>query len=93
MYERVFSMHVCGIVKVCGEYEFVYVYVGDYVCMCGCMLQRFESDRAIRTSNKRPGPDPDSCSLWIRYTSDSKTDKQDDSEIRIGSCSVYPMVI
>jgi len=34
----VFCVHVYQIVNVCGMYEFVYVYVGDYVCLCGWML-------------------------------------------------------
>jgi len=27
---------------------------------------------------RRPGPDPNSCSLWTRYNGDSKTDPWDD---------------
>ena len=43
---------------------------------------------AIRTRLVRSGPvtgDPNSCSLWTRYTDDLKTDLWDDPEIRTDS--------
>ena len=36
---------------------------------------------------QEPGLDPNSCSLWTRYTGDSKTDPWDDPSISTGSCS------
>ena len=66
-----------------------------HVCMCisvrlgECVFQ-FAAPRpvrAIRTGNRRFGPDLDSCSLWTRYTGDSKTNARDDPKIHTGSCS------
>ena len=47
----------------------------------------------IRPSYRRPGPDPDSCSLWAQYIGDLKTAPWDDLEIRTSSCSEDQKVI
>jgi len=83
-------------------YPYICIYVGVHICVCctcvrvylypwvfGYVLQRCELVRAIWTNNRRPRPDPDSCSLWTRYTGDSETGPWDDSEIRTGSCILY----
>ena len=70
------------------------MYVGVRVCICmyvwvlSMCLYLFVCSVAcysisdpfgeIRTSCRRPEPDPDSCSLWTRYNGDSKTDPWDD---------------
>ena len=66
-------------------------------CMCHvcCMCVRVSMtvqlrDAAIWTRLVRSAPiveDSKLCSLWTRYTGDSKTDTRVDSEIRTGSCS------
>ena len=57
-------------------------YVGMVMCCC-------DTNPLVRSgpSNRRPRPGPDGCSLWTRYSGDSKTDARDDPEIRTGSCS------
>jgi len=47
------------------------------LCVYSCELQRCGLARAVRTGNKRSGPDSNSCSLRIQYTGDSKTDSWD----------------
>jgi len=89
-------VYVCVYVIVC---VWVYMYVcimlicvHVYVCVCisSCMY-------VACYSNTNPlvrfGPDPDSCSLWSRYTGDLKTDPCGDSEIRTGSCNEDRTVI
>jgi len=75
-------------------YVCMYVCVYMYVCNCvsiyyvyGYVLQRCGLARVVRTGNRRPGLDPDSCSLWTRYNGNSKTDTWDDPKISTGSCS------
>ena len=69
MYVRV---GVYTYVSVCSGVCLVYIFI--IICMlvtCYSILDLFGE---IRTSCRRPGPDSDSCSLWIRYISNSKTD-------------------
>ena len=49
------------------------------VCWVACFSDTDPLTRSI--------PDPNTCSLWSRYTDDSKTDLWDDPEIPTGSCS------
>ena len=72
----------------------VYVY-GMYTNTClslyGCEFMCVQlRSTAIRTRSMRSGlvtGDSELCSLWTRYTGDSKTDLRDDQEICTGSCS------
>jgi len=74
-------LHVC-------VYACVYAYVyGVVMCtsvcsgkfmgwvMCCSVSDPFGE---IRTRYRRPGPDPDSCSLWTRYNGNLKIDSWDD---------------
>jgi len=74
-----------------GTYWVYYVCVCVFIplpfCVFDCVLKRCGLVREIRISCRRPEPDSDSYSLWIRYTDDSKTDPWDDLEIRTGSYS------
>jgi len=63
-------------------YGCVHVYL--YVRVSICVWLRVTT---IRTRLVRLGPNPDSCSLWTRYTGDSKTDPWDNLEICTDSCS------
>ena len=68
-------------------YMYVCILVFVWVHVFGCMLQCFGLVRAIRTGNRRPGPDPNSWLLWTRNTGDSKTDSWDDLKIRTSTCN------
>ena len=72
---------------------YLYAYMGVkhvfmFICMCWLRATAFWIC-LVRSepSYRRPGPDPDSCPLWIRYIGDSKTDPWDNPEISTGSCS------
>jgi len=90
-------MHVCTRVCVC-MHVCMCIYV---VCVCIRVYVRVSSWVGLRvamfrTRLVRVGPiagDTDLCSLWTRYTCDSKTDSWDDPEIRTGSCSEDQMAI
>ena len=66
-------------------YNCIRIFIGE------CVFQLPHTDSLMRSEmiTEYPG----SCSLWTRYTGDSKTDKRYDSEIRTGSYSANPMVI
>ena len=78
--------HVCKYMR---EFLSIYVYiVCIYVYMCVSVACYSDTDTLARSE-----PDPDTCSLWTRYNSDSKTNSWDDSVIRSGSCSEDQTVI
>jgi len=86
----VYTHNVClGVCKSMYVYVLVCAWVFMslyYVCSVVCYSV---SDPLVRSKpgNRRPGPNSDLCSLWIRYTGDSKTGAQDDSEIPTSSYS------
>jgi len=58
-------MYVCKCM-----YEYAWVYI-----MCVRLRATALRTRSCSSNqNKRSGPDPNSCSLWTQYTSESKTD-------------------
>jgi len=98
---NVLCKYICILV-----YVRVWVYAYVSVCSCGCLAciyiylyVRLHATvfrtRPVRSelSYSRPGPDPDSCSLWIRYTGNSKTDPCDDPLISTDLCSEDQMAI
>jgi len=91
----IYLYNVCGIMLVVCLCEGVLVYcvcMGVYLCIYVyvclrvfvCVLQRL---RTRSCDSKSIIKDLDWCSLWIRYTGDSKTDPWDDPEIHTVSCS------
>ena len=78
-------------------YTYVHMHVYKRVIMCTYVLYiimwvwlrvtGFQTVRTIRTGNGRLKPDMVSCSLWTRYTCDSKIIPWDDPDIHNGSCS------
>ena len=82
----------CMYLGVCLYYVYVYACVGVGVCVycvyiCTCLCTRV-CCIYIRTRLYDPDPvtkDSDLCSLWTRYTGDSKTDPRDNPKIRAGS--------
>ena len=67
------------------------LYVRVFMCTCVyvCLLCYSDVDLIVRSepSNRRPRPDPDSCSQSTDMPRDLKTDARDNSEIRTDSCS------
>ena len=72
------GVHVCLCV-----YIVKCIRVRGYVCVSSCIWLRFIvfRIRLVRSepSYRRPGADPDSCSLWTQYNGDSKIVPWDDS--------------
>jgi len=91
-------MHVykCKDVYVC-----MYVLVCNYVSVCVYLLWVVNVCVVVACCNTQTRScDPNSiigysdwCTLWTRYTGDSKTDLRVDSEISTGLCSEDQMAI
>ena len=77
-------MYVCGC---------VHVYLCVCMCVYVCMWLRVTTFRDRSCDLNSVTGDPDSCSLWIRYNGNSKTDPWDDPEIHTGPCSEDQMKI
>jgi len=69
------SVYMCMCPCACVGVNHVFM----FICMCWLRATAFRTC-SVRSepSYRRPGPDPNSCSLWTWYTSDSKTGLWDD---------------
>jgi len=87
MYVHVCIVYVYGYIPV---RVYIWVFMNNYVYMFMFVyLCVWSSATALRTRLGRSGSvtgDSDLCSLWTRYTGDSKTESWDNPEIHTSSC-------
>ena len=100
-------MHDYKCVSIVYAWLCVFMYILVYICirvctcafmytcgyMCWLYVTAMQTCSCTLNSVTEPRPSLDLCSLWTRYTGDSKISPWDDPEIRIGSCSGDRMVI
>ena len=79
IYSVVYLVHVRGCTRMCPCACVGVNRVFMFICMCWLRATAFQN-RSVSSepSYRRPRPDSDSCSLWTRYTGNSKTDSWDD---------------